>query len=152
MIRGTGLAGGRLETVAAAPRSNEGRRRRLDESIDYRALPMPIPSPFHPRTSELCTSLRWKDWAGYHAVCSYDTGHEREYFAFRHAAGLMDVTPLLQVRGDRPGAAAFLSRVMAQEHPQAPGRPGRLLLLVRRGGHAARRWNRLEASRRMPSG
>ena len=32
---------------------------------------MPIPSPFHPRTSELCTSLRWKDWSGYHAVCSY---------------------------------------------------------------------------------
>ena len=75
---------------------------------------MPIPSPFHPRTSELCTSLRWKDWSGYHAVCSYDTGHEREYFSFRHAAGLMDVTPLHKYEVIGPGAAAFLSRVMAR--------------------------------------
>ncbi len=48
---------------------------------------MPIPSPFHTRTSELCTSLLWKDWAGYYAVRSYDTYLEREYFAFRHTAG-----------------------------------------------------------------
>ena len=25
---------------------------------------MPIPSPFHERTAALCTSLRFKDWAG----------------------------------------------------------------------------------------
>ena len=78
---------------------------------------MPIPSPFHSRTSKLCTSLRWKDWSGYHAVCSYDVCHEREYFAFRHAAGLMDVTPLhkYEVRG--PDAAAFLGRVMVKNVP-----------------------------------
>ncbi len=58
------------------------------------AFLMPIPSPFHERTFPLCTSYRWKDWAGYCAVSSYDTSHEREYFAFREAAGLLDVTPL----------------------------------------------------------
>ncbi len=78
---------------------------------------MPIPSPFHPRTSELCTSLRWKDWSGYHAVCSYDTCHDREYFAFRHAAGLMDVTPLHKYEVHGPDAAAFLGRVMVKDIP-----------------------------------
>ena len=49
---------------------------------------MPIPTPFHERTQALCSSYRWKDWSGYCAVCSYDTSHEREYFAFREAAGV----------------------------------------------------------------
>ena len=75
---------------------------------------MPIPSPFHPRTSALCTSFRWKDWSGYHAVCSYGPSHEPEYFAFRHAAGLMDVTPLHKYDVSGPDAAAFLARVMVK--------------------------------------
>ena len=57
---------------------------------------MPIPTPFHEKTKALCHSYRWKDWAGYYAVCSYDTYVEREYFALRHAAGLIDVTPLFK--------------------------------------------------------
>ena len=56
---------------------------------------MPIGTPFHPRTSELCTSLFYTDWAGYYTVSSYDTCHEREYYALRNAAGLIDVSPLL---------------------------------------------------------
>lgn len=75
---------------------------------------MPIPSPFHPRTSALCTSLRYKDWAGYYAVCSYDTHHEKEYFAFRHAAGMIDVTPLYKFDVRGPDAAAFLSNIMVR--------------------------------------
>ncbi len=76
---------------------------------------MPIPTPFHPRTSHLCNSLRWKDWAGYHAVCAYDTYHEREYFALRHAAGLIDVTPLFKYDVRGKDATAFLCRVMARD-------------------------------------
>jgi len=62
---------------------------------------MPLPTPFHPRTVALCGSLFWKEWAGCHAVRSFDTSHEREYFALRHAAGLIDVSPLYkyEVRG-----------------------------------------------------
>ncbi len=75
---------------------------------------MPIPSPFHSRTSPLCISRRWKDWGGYYAVCSYDTYHEREYFAFRHAAGLIDVTPLFKYEIHGRDAAAFLSHVMVK--------------------------------------
>lgn len=72
---------------------------------------MPVPTPFHPRTSALCHSLLWKEWSGYHAVRSYDTCHEREYFALRHAAGLIDVSPLFKVDLRGPGAAALLSLV-----------------------------------------
>lgn len=75
---------------------------------------MPIPSPFHPRTQQHCTSLLWKDWAGYYAVRSFDTYLEREYFAFRHAAGMIDVTPLFKYEVHGPDAADFLSRVMVK--------------------------------------
>ncbi len=76
---------------------------------------MPIPSPFHERTQALCTSYRCKDWAGYCAVCSYDTTHEREYFAFRESAGLLDVTPLYKYEVRGPDAAALLSRMMVRD-------------------------------------
>jgi len=72
---------------------------------------MPVPTVFHSRTSKLCTSMRWKDWAGYHAVCSYDSSHEPEYFAIRHAAGLIDVSPLFKYEVYGPDAAEFLSRL-----------------------------------------
>jgi len=76
---------------------------------------MPIGTPFHPRTSELCTSLFYKDWAGYYTVCSYDTCHEREYYALRNAAGLIDVSPLFKYEVSGSDAAAFLARVMAKD-------------------------------------
>ena len=76
---------------------------------------MPVPTPFHPRTSALCASYRWKHWAGYYAVCSYDVTHEREYTAFRHSAGLLDVTPLFKYEVVGKDAAAFLARVMARD-------------------------------------
>ncbi len=76
---------------------------------------MPVPSPFHPRTSELCTSLLWKDWAGYYAVRSYDTSPEPEYHAIRHAAGMLDVTPLFKYEVRGRDAAEFLSWVMVRD-------------------------------------
>ena len=76
---------------------------------------MPVKSPFFPRTSELCTSMLWKEWAGYYAVRSYQTLHDVEYYAFRNAAGLLDITPLFKYRIQGPDAAAFLSRVMVKD-------------------------------------
>lgn len=76
---------------------------------------MPIPTPFHERTQALCSSYRWKDWSGYCAVCSYDTSHEREYFAFRESAGLLDVTPLYKYEVTGPDAAALLGRMMVRD-------------------------------------
>jgi aminomethyltransferase len=86
---------------------------------------MPLPSPFHARTSPLCTSYRWKDWAGYAAVCSYDVTHDREYFAFRESAGLLDVSPLFKYEVKGPDAAKLLSRMMARDVAKlAVGRVG----------------------------
>ena len=58
--------------------------------------------------------MKYKEWAGYYAVCSYETLHEPEYFAFRNSAGLLDVTPLFKYRVSGPDAAAFLSRIMVR--------------------------------------
>ena len=88
---------------------------------------MPIESPFHARTRELCRSYRWKDWAGYHAVCAYDTYPEREYFAFRHAAGLIDVTPLFKYEIRGRGAADFLSHLTVRDLRKL--KPGRVTYL-----------------------
>jgi len=76
---------------------------------------MPVPTPFHERTAALCESLRWKDWAGHYAVCSYGVLHDPEYFAIRHAAGLLDVTPLFKYEVTGSDAAAFLARVMVRD-------------------------------------
>lgn len=76
---------------------------------------MPVPSPFHERTAALCHSLFWKDWSGYHAVRSYDTCHSREYMAFRHTAGVIDVSPLFKYEVSGPDATRFLSLVIAKD-------------------------------------
>ncbi len=76
---------------------------------------MPQSTPFHAKTLPLCTSYRWKDWAGYHAVCSYDTSHDREYFAFRHGSGIIDLTPLFKYKVTGKDAALFLSHVMTRD-------------------------------------
>jgi aminomethyltransferase len=73
-----------------------------------------VPTPFHSRTSSHCTSLLYREWAGYHAVSSYDTCHEREYFAFREAAGLIDVTPLFKYRIAGPDAMRFLDLLITR--------------------------------------
>jgi len=72
---------------------------------------MPLETPFHTRTAALCTSMHWKEWAGYYAVCSYDTSHDRGYYALRNGAGLIDVTPLYKYEVRGPDAATLLSRV-----------------------------------------
>jgi aminomethyltransferase len=58
--------------------------------------------------------MNWKNWAGFHAVSSYETLHDSEYIAFRYAAGLLDVTPLFKYRVSGPDAADFLSRIMVK--------------------------------------
>ncbi len=75
---------------------------------------MPTRSPFHERTAPLCTSYQWKEWAGYYAVRAFDTCHEPEYMALRHAVGMIDVTALYKYEVVGPDAAKFLSAVMVK--------------------------------------
>lgn len=81
---------------------------------------MPQQTSFHERTAELCKSYRWKEWAGYLAVCSYDVHHEPEYFALRHSAGLLDVNPLFKYRVSGTDAARFLSWVTTRDIRKLP--------------------------------
>ncbi|MCA9669349.1 MAG: aminomethyltransferase family protein [Myxococcales bacterium] len=70
---------------------------------------MPAPSPFHSRTQPLCRSYAWKDWAGYAAVCTYDSCHEPEYYAVRQTCAVLDVTPLHKYEIAGADAAEFLA-------------------------------------------
>ena len=86
---------------------------------------MPAPTPFHPRTFPACGSLLYKEWAGCYAVKRYDVYLDREYYAVRHQATVMDASPLYkyEVRGKH--AAALLGRVMVKGFAQfALGRVG----------------------------
>jgi len=88
---------------------------------------MPSPTPFHPRTQPLCETYRWKEWAGYYAVCIYGYSAEREYNAVRQGAGLLDVTPLMKYDVAGKDAARFLSRVMVRDIEKL--KPGRMTYL-----------------------
>jgi aminomethyltransferase len=66
---------------------------------------MPIPTPFHRRTSALCESNDWRNWSGYLVAGTYEPSHEREYYAIRNAAGLIDISPLYKY--DLSGADAL---------------------------------------------
>ena len=85
---------------------------------------MPRQTPFHPRTSALCASYAWKEWAGYAAICNFDAHSEREYFAFRHTAGMIDVSPLYKYDVRGKDAAAFLGHVWSRDVPKL--KPGRV--------------------------
>ncbi|MBI5943862.1 MAG: aminomethyl transferase family protein [Chloroflexi bacterium] len=68
-------------------------------------------TPFHERTSALCMPQNWRKWAGYYVVGSYEHTIDREYWAIRNAAALIDVTPLMKYIIKGRDAARLLDRV-----------------------------------------
>lgn len=76
---------------------------------------MPRRTPFHECTEPLNRGLAWKEWAGYAAAANFDRHSEREYFAIRGSAGLLDVTPLYKYEVSGRDAARFLSRVWTRD-------------------------------------
>jgi aminomethyltransferase len=76
---------------------------------------MPIGTPFHPRTSALCTSMNWRDWAGYFAVGAYEATHEHEYNAIRQSAALIDVSPLFKYLLRGPDAVGLVDRIITRD-------------------------------------
>ena len=76
---------------------------------------MPHPTPFHPRTSALCESLSFRDWAGCYAVSSYETRHDHEYHAIRQAAALIDVSPLFKYIVSGRDAVRLVDRVITRD-------------------------------------
>src|SRR5881296_4787734 len=76
---------------------------------------MPVGTAFHPRTSALCESMSWRDWAGYFAVSTYEVHHEREYNAIRNAAALIDISPLFKYRVSGNDATRLVDRVITRD-------------------------------------
>jgi len=68
-------------------------------------------TPFHERTSRLSQPQNWRRWAGYIVLGSYDLTLDREYWAIRNAAALIDISPLMKYLIDGPDAAQLLHRV-----------------------------------------
>ena len=72
-------------------------------------------TPFHDRTSKLCLPQNWRRWAGYLVVGSYDLTLDREYWAIRNSAALIDVTPLMKYIIKGKDACRLLNRVVTRD-------------------------------------
>ncbi len=79
---------------------------------------MPIPTPFHTRTSALCESWEWRNWAGYLAAGLYEPSHEREYYAIRQSAALIDISPLFKYEISGPEALRLVNRIVTRDVSQ----------------------------------
>jgi len=72
-------------------------------------------TPFHERTSALCQPQNWRKWAGYYVVGSYEHTIDREYWAIRNAAALIDVSPLMKYIIKGKDAAVLLHKVTTRD-------------------------------------
>jgi aminomethyltransferase len=71
-------------------------------------------TPFHSRTAPLCEGQNWRRWAGYLAASSYELTHDREYYAIRNSAALLDVSPLFKYHIEGRDAARLLDRIVTR--------------------------------------
>jgi aminomethyltransferase len=72
-------------------------------------------TPFHERTSKLCQAQNWRRWAGYLVAGSYELALDREYWAIRNAAALIDVSPLMKYIIKGRDAARLLNRMVTRD-------------------------------------
>jgi aminomethyltransferase len=72
-------------------------------------------TPFHPRTEALCQARNWRRWSGFLAASSYELHHDREYWAIRNSAALLDVSPLHKYRIEGPDAERLMNRVVTRD-------------------------------------
>ena len=76
---------------------------------------MPSGTPFHSRTSALCTSQNWRIWSGYLVASSYEVMHDYEYHAIRNSAGLIDISPLYKYDLRGRDALKLVNRVITRD-------------------------------------
>jgi len=72
-------------------------------------------TPFHPRTAPLVQGQAWRRWAGHAVASAYELVHDREYWAIRNSAALIDVSPLFKYLVTGPDAARLLDRVVTRD-------------------------------------
>ncbi|MDA0246045.1 MAG: aminomethyltransferase family protein [Chloroflexi bacterium] len=76
---------------------------------------MPEPTPFFSRVAPLCQTNEWRNWSGYKSAVTYDHAWEREYYAVRNSAGLLDISPLFKYDIRGRDAERLLNRVMTRD-------------------------------------
>jgi aminomethyltransferase len=74
-----------------------------------------IGSPLDARTQPLNRKREWREWSGYQAASQYDYLHIHEYVGIRHAAVLIDVSPLYKYRLSGPDAVRLIDRVITRD-------------------------------------
>ena len=72
-------------------------------------------TPFHERVAARCLPQNWRRWAGHITVGSYDLGLDREYWAIRDAAALIDVSPLMKYLIEGPEARRLLDCIIPRD-------------------------------------
>ncbi len=72
-------------------------------------------SPFHERTFPMCQSWEWQAWSGYLSASSYSVVPYMEYYAIRHTAGLIDVSPLYKYRIRGKDALRVLNKIVTRD-------------------------------------
>ena len=88
-------------------------------------MAMTLGTALHDRTAPLNRKQSWREWSGYLAVSAYDHLHIHEYTGIRHAAVMIDVSPLYKyiVRG--PGATRLIDRVITRDATKI--KPGQVI-------------------------
>ena len=69
---------------------------------------------FHTRTAALCHSRAWRQWSGFSVASTYNDFAQPEYAAIRHAAALIDVSPLFKYIVSGPDSTRLTDRVFTQ--------------------------------------
>ncbi len=70
---------------------------------------------FHPRTVDLCHSRDWLQWSGFFVARSYNDFAQPEYAAIRHAAALIDVSPLYKYHVTGRDSIEMVNRVFTHD-------------------------------------
>ena len=86
---------------------------------------MSIGSPLHDRTHPINRKEQWREWSGYLAASGYDYRHIHEYVGIRHAAALIDVSPLHKYAVRGPDAVRVVDRVITRDATKI--RPGQVI-------------------------
>jgi aminomethyltransferase len=84
-----------------------------------------IGTPLDERTAPLNRKRDWREWSGYHAAGAYDYRHVHEYVGIRHAAVLIDVSPLYKTRISGPDAVQLIDRVITRDASKI--KPGQVI-------------------------
>src|SRR3954454_1082000 len=84
-----------------------------------------IGSPFDARTQPLNRKREWREWSGYLAASQYDYLHIHEYVGIRHAAVLIDVSPLYKYSIRGADAVRLIDRVITRDATKI--KPGQII-------------------------